>query len=98
MIRVILPVHLRTIACVSRDVEIQVEGPATIGAVLDSLEKEYPALRGTIRDQITHQRRPFIRFFACGQDFSLEGLEFSLPELVASGEEPLRIVGAMAGG
>jgi hypothetical protein len=98
MIRVILPVHLRTIARVNREVVVHVEGPATIGAVLDALEQEYPVLRGTIRDQISLQRRPFIRFFACGQDFSLEGFEFSLPELVASGEEPLRIVGAMAGG
>ena len=98
MIRVVLPVHLRTLARVNREIAIQVDGSVTIGAVLDALENEYPVLRGTIRDQISMQRRPFIRFFACGQDFSLEGLDFSLPDLVITGEEPLRIVGAMAGG
>jgi molybdopterin synthase sulfur carrier subunit len=98
MIRVVLPYHLRTLAGIGREIAIQVEGPATIGAVLDAIETGYPMLRGTIRDQITHERRPFIRFFACGQDFSLSGLDTPLPELVVNGAEALRIVGAMAGG
>ncbi len=98
MIRVVLPYHLRTLAAVNREVAIQVEGLVTIGAILNSLEVRYPVLRGTIRDQITGIRRPFIRFFACGQDFSLSGLDTPLPKTVAAGEEPLRIVGAMAGG
>jgi hypothetical protein len=78
--------------------EIQVEDPATIGSVLDALEARYPMLRGTIRDQVTKERRPFIRFFACGEDLSLEPLDALLPDEVATGAEPLRIVGAMAGG
>jgi len=98
VIRVILPTHLRTLSRVNRAVELQVEGPATIAVVLDALEASYPVLRGTIRDQITGQRRPFIRFFACGQDYSLEGMDFVLPETVARGDEVLRVVGAMAGG
>jgi hypothetical protein len=98
MIRVTLPTHLRTLARVSGEVALQVDGPATIGAVLDALEARYPALGGTIRDHGTRQRRPFIRFFACGQDLSHQAPEAPLPEAVAAGAEPLRIVGAMAGG
>ena len=98
MIRVILPHHLRNLARVEKDVELQVEGPATISAVLDVLEAQYPTLLGTIRDQVSHQRRPFIRFFACGLDLSHEPADAPLPDEVAAGQEPLRIVGAMAGG
>jgi sulfur-carrier protein len=98
MIRVLLPYHLQTLARVGREVQLQVEEPATIGSILDALETRYPALRGTIRDHVTQQRRPFIRFFACGQDFSLEPAETLLPAAIAAGSEPFRIVGAMAGG
>ncbi len=98
MIRVILPYHLRTLANIQNEVEIQVDGLATLGDVLDTLELRYPALRGTIRDQSTKQRRAFIRFFACGQDWSLEPQDTVLPERVLNGVEPLRVVGAMAGG
>jgi sulfur-carrier protein len=98
MIRVELPVHLRTLAGVGSEVELQVEGEATQRAVLDALEAGYPMLRGTIRDHTTHQRRAFLRFFACGEDLSLESPDAPLPEGVATGAEPFRIVGAMAGG
>jgi sulfur-carrier protein len=98
MIRVVLPHHLRTLAQVGKEVKLQVEGSMTIGAVLDSLEAQYPMLRGTIRDYTTGQRRSFIRFFACGEDLSLEPLDAPLPDAVALGTEPFRIVGAMAGG
>lgn len=98
MIRVILPYHLRTLARVAQVVEVRVEGQPGIGSVLDALESQYPVLRGTIRDHVTHQRRPFIRFFACGEDWSLESPDTPLPDAVAAGREPLRIVGAMAGG
>jgi len=98
MIRVVLPHHLRTLAHVGKEVELQVEGPATLGLVLDALEAQYPMLRGTIRDHGTQQRRPFIRFFACGQDLSHVPPDTPLPEAVATGTEPFRIVGAMAGG
>lgn len=98
MIRVVLPQHLRTLARVSREVEVQVEGPVTQRTVLDALEARYPVLQGTIRDQATQQRRAFIRFFACGRDLSHEPLDAPLPEAVATGTEPYRIVGAMAGG
>ena len=98
MIRVVLPQHLRTLAQVSKEVELQFEGPMTLGAVLDALEIQYPMLRGTIRDHMTKQRRPFIRFFACGEDWSLESPDFPLPNAVIMGREPFRIVGAMAGG
>ena len=98
MIRVVLPTHLWRLAGVDREVEVQIEGAPTIGRVLDALEDRYPALRGTIRDHITKERRPFIRFFACGEDLSLEPPDSLLPERVIKGEEPLRIVGAMAGG
>ena len=98
MIRVVIPHHLRTLAHVGREVELQVEGPITQRSILDALEAKYPMLRGTIRDHVTLQRRPFIRFFACGQDLSHEPAEALLPEAVARGAEPFRIVGAMAGG
>lgn len=98
MIRVVLPHHLRTLANVGREVELQVEGPATLGAILNTLESSYPMLRGTLRDHVTQQRRPFIRFFACGQDLSLQSWDASVPDAVALGAEPFLIVGAMAGG
>ena len=98
MIRVVIPYHLRTLARVGKDVELQVDDQATLGSVLDTLEARYPMLRGTIRDQVTQQRRPFIRFFACGQDLSTQSWDDLLPQSVADGTEPLRIVGAMAGG
>jgi hypothetical protein len=93
-----LPHHLRTLASVGKEVEIQVEGPMTLGAILDAVEAQYPMLRGTIRDHVTQQRRPFIRFFACGQDLSHVPVDTPLPEAVVTGTEPFRIVGAMAGG
>ena len=98
MIRVVLPYHLRTLAQVGKEVQLQVEGTPTLGSVLDILETQYPMLRGTIRDHVTQQRRPFLRFFACGQDLSLEPLDALLPEEIVMGTEPFRIVGAMAGG
>ena len=98
MIRVILPAHLRTLARVDGEVKVDVAGPATVAAVLDALEATYPMLRGTIRDQVTQQRRAFLRFFACEQDLSHEPPEAPLPEAVATGAEPLLVVGAMAGG
>jgi len=98
MIRVVLPMQLRSLANVGREIELQVENPATLGSVLDTLEARYPMLRGTIRDQVTKQRRAFIRFFACGEDISLEPPDAALPKAVATGVEPLRVVGAMAGG
>jgi hypothetical protein len=98
MIRVALPQHLRTLAGVEREVELEIEGPLTHGSVLDALEAKFPMLRGTIRDQATKQRRPFIRFFACGQDLSHEPADTPLPDPVVNGAEPFRIIGAMAGG
>jgi sulfur-carrier protein len=98
MIRVVLPHHLRTLARVDGEVQLDVESPVTLRAVLDALEARYPALRGTIRDHGTLTRRPFVRFFACKEDLSLESPETPLPDAVASGEEPFLIVGAMAGG
>jgi sulfur-carrier protein len=98
MIRVVLPTHLYTLAGIDREIEIQLDGPASLQAVLDELEDRYPTLRGTIRDYNTQQRRPFIRFFACGEDYSHEPHDVLLPEQVVNGDEPLRIVGAMAGG
>jgi molybdopterin converting factor small subunit len=97
-IRVVLPAHLRTLARVDGEVKLDVEGRATLRSVLDALEASYPMLRGTIRDQVTHQRRAFLRVFACEQDLSHESLDAALPEAVATGAEPLLIVGAMAGG
>ncbi len=98
MIRIVIPHHLRTLARVGKEVELQIEGPITQNSVLDALEAQYPMLRGTIRDQITQQRRSFIRFFACGQDWSHEPSDVPLPAAVALGAEPFLIVGAMAGG
>jgi hypothetical protein len=98
MIRVVLPYHLRNLARVDGEVALNLEGQATQGQVLDALEAAYPVLRGTIRDQATKRRRPFIRFFACGQDLSLEAADAPLPEAVAAGAEPFWVVGAMAGG
>jgi hypothetical protein len=98
VIRVVLPVHLRTLAQVSGKVTLQVEGAVSQRAILDALEAEYPMLRGTIRDQATQGRRAFIRFFACGQDLSHESPDAPLPDAVATGAEPFMIVGAMAGG
>jgi len=98
MIRVVLPAHLKTLAHVGGEVEIEVQGAITARAVLDALEREYPALSGTIRDYTTHARRPLVRFFACEQDISHVPPDDPLPEDVASGREPFLIVGAMAGG
>jgi hypothetical protein len=98
MIRVILPQHLRTLAQVRSDVELEVEGQPTQRSVLDALEARYPMLRGTIRDQVTEQRRPFLRFFACEEDLSHELPDAPLPDAVASGAEPFIVIGAIAGG
>jgi len=98
MIRVELPAHLRTLARVSGEVSVVVEGPITQRSVLDALEAAYPVLRGTIRDHGTLKRRAFLRFFACEQDLSLDPPDSALPERVASGTEPFLIVGALAGG
>ena len=98
MIRVVLPAHLRTLARVGGEVTLHVEGPVTLRSVLEALETRYPMLRGTIRDHVTERRRPFVRFFACEQDLSHESPDAPLPDVVATGAEPLLIVGAMAGG
>jgi molybdopterin synthase sulfur carrier subunit len=98
MIRVILPMHLRTLARLEGEVVLEVEGAVTRGSVLDALEERYPVLRGTIRDQVTLERRAFLRFFACQEDLSHEPADAPLPEAVASGAEPLFVVGAIAGG
>ena len=98
MIRVILPAHLRTLARLDGEVVVLVEGPVTRRAVLDALEARYPMLRGTICDQVTQQRRPFVRFFACQQDLSHESPDAPLPDAIATGAEPFLIIGAMAGG
>jgi molybdopterin converting factor small subunit len=98
MIRIVLPAHLRTLAGAGGEVEIEVHGEATQRSVLDALEARYPMLRGTVRDGLTGQRRPFVRFFACGEDLSHEPPDVPLPAAVASGAEPLLLVGAIAGG
>jgi molybdopterin synthase sulfur carrier subunit len=98
MIRVVLPFHLRTLAHLGSEVTLAVESPVTRRSVLDALEARYPMLRGTIRDQVTQQRRPFLRFFACEEDLSHEPPDAPLPAAVASGAEPFLIVGAIAGG
>jgi molybdopterin synthase sulfur carrier subunit len=98
MIRVILPAHLRTLAKVAGEVQLDVEGPVTQRSVLDALEARYPMLCGTIRDHVTQQRRPFVRFFACEEDLSHESPDAPLPDAVASGAEPFLLVGAIAGG
>ncbi len=98
MIKVVLPYHLRTLANVSGEVELAVSGEPTLRAVLDALEARYPMLRGTIRDHASHQRRPFVRFYACTEDWSHQSPDIPLPGVVAAGREPLMIMGAMAGG
>ncbi len=98
MIRVILPAHLRTLAHIDGEVKLAVEGPATQRSVLDALEARYPTLRGTIRDHVTQQRRPMLRFFACEEDLSHEPPDAPLPDAVASGAEAFWVVGAIAGG
>jgi molybdopterin synthase sulfur carrier subunit len=98
VIRVVLPVHLRTLARVRREVELPIEGRVTPRVILDALEAAYPMLRGTIRDHVTQERRPLVRFFACERDLSHESPDAPLPDAVATGEEPFLIVGAMAGG
>ena len=98
MVRVVIPFHLRTLARVQGEVQLEVEGPVSVRAILDALEARFPMLRGTIRDHVTLHRRPFLRFFACEQDFSHELPEVLLPEPVATGAEPFLIVGALAGG
>ncbi len=98
MIRVVLPAHLRRLARVDREVEIEVEGPITQRSVLDALEERYPVLRGTIRDHVTQQRRAFVRFFACEQDLTHELPDAPLPVAVATGAEPFLVIGAIAGG
>jgi hypothetical protein len=98
MIRLVLPTHLYRLANSGREIELEVEAPVTLEATLEALERRYPMLRGTIRDQVTMERRDFVRYFACGEDLSLEPADTLLPEPVIRGEQPLRIVGALAGG
>lgn len=98
MIRVIIPAHLRTLAHVEDEVKLDVQGPVTTSAILDAIEERYPMLRGTIRDHVTKQRRPFLRFFGCEEDLSLESPDAPLPDAIASGKEPFFIIGAIAGG
>jgi hypothetical protein len=98
MIRVVIPFHLRTLAKVSGEVMLEIEGPVTQRSVLDALEARYPVLKGTIRDHVTQKRRDFLRFFACERDLSLQPPDEPLPEEVASGKEPFLVIGALAGG
>jgi sulfur-carrier protein len=98
MIRVVLPAHLRTLARVDGEVRLELNGAATQQTLLDALERRFPVLRGTIRDQVTHRRRAYVRFFACERDLSHEGPDAPLPQAVTSGAEPFLVVGAMAGG
>jgi sulfur-carrier protein len=98
MIRVVLPAHLRTLASVRGEVTLQIEGPATLGSLLDTLEAAYPTLRGAIRDHGTLQRRPFVRYFACSEDLSHDPPDTPVPQAVVDGKEPFLIVGAIAGG
>jgi len=98
VIRVLLPAHLRTLARVEGEVQLDVEGAVTTGSVLDALETRYPVLRGTIRDHVTRARRPFVRFFACEEDLSHDPPDTPLPDAVVSGAEPFIVLGAMAGG
>ena len=98
MIRVVIPAHLRTLARVDGEVKLEIPGQATQRSVLDALEARYPMLRGTIRDHVTQERRPFLRFFACEEDLSHESPDAPLPDAVASGSEPLLVIGAIAGG
>ncbi len=98
MIRVVLPSHLRKLGGTGGEVQLEIEGQATVASVLDALEARYPSLAGTIRDHATQQRRPFLRFFACDEDISHEPLDAPLPEAIASGKEPLYVIAAIAGG
>jgi molybdopterin synthase sulfur carrier subunit len=98
MIRVVLPAHLRALAGVNGEISLDVEGRATIASVLDAMEARYPMLQGTIRDHVTRQRRPFVRFFVCEEDWSHQSPDTPLPDAVASGAEPILLVGAIAGG
>lgn len=98
MIRVVLPAHLRTLSRTAGEVELDIDGPVTLGAVLDALEARYPVLEGTIRDHVTRKRRPFVRYYACEADLSHEPSSVMLPPAVVSGEQPLLVIGAMAGG
>jgi len=98
VIRVVLPAHLRTLSRQTGEVQLDVDGRATVGSVLDALESRFPVLRGAIRDHVTHKRRPFVRFFACERDLSHDPPDAPLPDAVVSGAEPLLVVGAMAGG
>ncbi len=98
MVRLVLPHHLRNLARVGAEVQLDVNGSVTISSVLDALEAKYPMLKGTIREHVTKKRRPFLRFFACGEDFSMEPQETALPEAIASGQQPFMVVGAIAGG
>ena len=97
-IQVILPAHLRTLAQVPGEISLEIEGPVTVRSILDALESRYPVLQGTIRDHVTQQRRPFLRFFACQEDLSHDSPDAPLPASVASGKEPFLIIGAIAGG
>lgn len=98
MIRVMLPAHLRTLARIEDELKLEVQGPVTTRSILDAIEERYPMLRGTIRDHVSKQRRPFLRFFACDEDLSLESPDAPLPEAIASGKELFFIIGAIAGG
>lgn len=97
-IQVVIPYHLQTLAKVAGDVALEVAGPITVRTVLDALERQYPTLRGTIRDHVTRKRRDFIRFFVCGEDWSNEDVDAPLPEAIVQGREPLLVIGAIAGG
>lgn len=98
MIRVVLPQHLRTLAHVGMEVQVSIQGPVTQRSILDAIEAQYPMLEGTIRDHVTKQRRPFLRFFACGEDLSHESPDTPVPEAVVAGAEPFLVIGAIAGG
>lgn len=98
MIRVVMPAHLRTLASFQGEVQLEVQGAVTVRSVLDALEARFPVLRGTIREHVTQERRPFLRFFACGEDLSHDSVDVPLPDAVVSGAEPLLIIGAIAGG
>jgi len=98
MIRVVLPQHLRTLAHVGMEVQVNVHGRVTLRSILDAVEADYPMLKGTIRDHVTLERRPFLRFFACGEDLSLESPDTLVPDAIVSGAEPFLVIGAIAGG
>jgi len=97
-VRVILPYHLRNLAQVGQEITVQVDGAVTIGSILDAIELAYPVIRGTIREHGTLKRRPFLRFFACAEDVSMEGYDFVLPSEIGDGKEPFMVIGAIAGG